>query len=131
MVNDSVSQSDTESGVRLALTLTVQKLSYRRIGQSVTLRGLSNGGEPHGLFPCSLAYCGRVMAQFFLVIVSHVHVVKIGVRDNPPYYLLSLRGCPVTFLERLAASASLGFEPRTFGSEVPSFAHPATEAAMF
>ena len=61
----------------------------------------------------------------------HMHVIKIGVMDNPPYYLLSLRGCPVTFLERLAASASLGFEPRTFGSEVPSFTHPATEAAMF
>ena len=46
-----VSRSDTESGVRLSLSLTVQKLSYRRIGPSVPLRGFSMGGEPHGLSP--------------------------------------------------------------------------------
>ena len=47
----SVSRSDTKSGVRLSLSLTVQKLSYRRIGPYVPLRGHSNGGGPHGLFP--------------------------------------------------------------------------------
>ena len=48
---NSVSQSDTISGVLFALSLTVQKLTYRRIGQCVTLRGCSIGGEPHGLHP--------------------------------------------------------------------------------
>ena len=48
---DIVSRSDTDSGVRFALTLTVQKLVYRRIGPFVPLRGHSNGGGPHGLSP--------------------------------------------------------------------------------
>ena len=48
---DTVSQSDTESGVIFHLSLTVQKLVYRRFRPLVPLRGLSNGGEPHGLFP--------------------------------------------------------------------------------
>ena len=36
---------------------------------------------------------------------------------------------PVRFFKRLATSAVPGFEPVTFGSQVPSFAHVATEAA--
>ena len=46
-----VSQSDTDSGVLFALALTVQKLADRRIRPFVPLRGHSNGGGPHGLFP--------------------------------------------------------------------------------
>ena len=48
---NSVSQSDTISGVLFALSLTVQKLTYRRFSQCVPLRGCSMGGEPHGLSP--------------------------------------------------------------------------------
>ena len=47
----SVSRSDTISDVRFALALTVQKLADRRIRPFVPLRGHSNGGGPHGLFP--------------------------------------------------------------------------------
>ena len=63
------------------------------------------------------------------VILYLVHAIKRQGSWITPAHLPSLRGCPVPFLERLAASAVLGFEPRTFGSGVPSFAHIATEAA--
>ena len=62
---------------------------------------------------------------------SHVHVVKYGAMDNPPYSFSHFGVRPVSFLERLAASSSLGFEPRTFGSQVLSLARVATEAVMF
>ena len=54
VVSYTVSQSDTESGVLFHLALSVQKLAYRRIGQSVSLRGQSHGGGPHGLSPSHL-----------------------------------------------------------------------------
>ena len=58
-----VSQSDTESGVRLALALTVQKLADRRI---VSLSLCAAIPMVEGLmdFPHTLlTYCGNVMAH--------------------------------------------------------------------
>ena len=74
MLLDSVSQSDTKSGVRLALALTVQKLAYRRFCPFVPLRGHFKGGGPHGLFPYSFTYCGNVMAHYHRHPFIYVHV---------------------------------------------------------
>ena len=71
-----VSRSDTVSGVRLALALTVQKLVHRRIRPFVPLRGHSNGGGPHGLPP----YLINILWQRYGTMVPHirhyVHVLK-------------------------------------------------------
>ena len=131
MVNVIVSQSDTESGVRFVLASTGQKLADRRIRPYVTLHGHSHGGGPHGLSPCFVSILWQGNGTVFLVIDSHVHVLKIGAMDNPPYSFSHFGVHPVSFLKRLAASASLGFEPGTFGSKVLSLTHLATKAARF
>ena len=125
-----VSQSDTISGVLFALSPTVQKLSYRRISQCVSLRGHSIGGWASWSLPISsYLHSGNVMAHGSLISSLCACDKKTGVMVNPcPYSLTSGRD-RFGFLRGYPPSAVPGFEPGTFGSEARCFAHVATEAA--
>ena len=56
---------------------------------------------------------------------------KTGALDNPCPYSLTSGLSGLVFIEVILPLAVPGFEPQTFGSEVPSLARVATEAAGF
>ena len=64
-----VSQSDTDSGVLFALTLTVQKLAYRRIVSMSLCAAIPLADGPHGLSPYTDTYSGNVMVHVSLIFV--------------------------------------------------------------